>query len=182
MLRIKALLLGLAALAVEAVCPVVALAAQVLIFPVQTVQLSDSYLGAPVDTLSRTLTGHVANFTLSGRDHATFSVGFGFTPDDSDIHPYSLSVSLLSASWSTEEFPYLTLWTEAGSGGFTVGDQVGDHGHNLFNLFKAADSRGQVYGFGTLAVPEPATWSLILVGFGVIGANLRTAKRRAQAA
>ena len=37
---------------------------------------------------------------------------------------------------------------------------------------------GDVSGGGVGAVPEPATWAMMIVGFGLVGVSMRSAKRR----
>jgi uncharacterized protein (TIGR03118 family) len=50
-------------------------------------------------------------------------------------------------------------------------------------LFFAAGINNELHGvFGTItAVPEPATWALMILGVGLMGAQLRSARRRAAA-
>jgi len=52
-------------------------------------------------------------------------------------------------------------------------------GHAYSNIHNATFSGGEIRGLLT-AVPEPAAWGLMLLGFGAIGAGLR--RRRAAAA
>lgn len=163
--------------------PVGVSAAQVLLFPVATVYLSDHYLNVPVNKLTRTFSGNISNFTLTdyqtGAVQGTFSVRFAIVPAPADIGPYSYNASVMSASWDRVAFPYLTLWTTSGGGGLTVGDQKGDKGNNLYNLFQAEEGFGlaQIYAFGE-GVPEPSTWALILVGVGGLGASRRARRFR----
>jgi hypothetical protein len=47
--------------------------------------------------------------------------------------------------------------------------RVGNANYGLFDNFTLADAG---------AVPEPATWAFMIIGFGAIGASLRSARRR----
>ena len=63
----------------------------------------------------------------------------------------------------------------------TFGHATGDYQRLFANGL--AFSAGDVSGFGGGgAVPEPATWSLMLVGFGALGATLRRRRQAAVAA
>jgi len=44
------------------------------------------------------------------------------------------------------------------------------------NNFVSADDIGKAYSFTISTVPEPATWAMMLAGFGLIGAAMRAAK------
>ena len=175
---------GLAAGALSLVVAASAAATAVVVFPFTSVALSRTYGGTPDDILSRTVSGDIATFTLSGLDNATFSLYYGRVPELGALHQYNLNQSPLSASWNTAVYPDVTLWTTSAGGGLTVGSQPGDHGVNLFNLFRAAPQygTGQVYDFGSLSVPEPASWTLMLIGLGGLGASLRRARARYAAA
>jgi len=173
---------GVIAAALAMACASSAAAYQVLVFPTSRIYLSNTYMGAPIDTLTRNIDGNIAYFTLSGVDNETFSAPSGVPAKPGEVHPYSLSLIMNSdtASWNTDLFPVLTLWTADGGGGLTIGTQVGDHGTNLVNLFQSSRGTGQVYDFQPFAsVPEPESWTLLLVGLGGLGAGLRRAKHRA---
>jgi hypothetical protein len=65
-------------------------------------------------------------------------------------------------------------------GGTTLGDSTAFYSFNATNLaginFSYNSSSGSnLYG-GTPAVPEPATWALMLLGFGGIGVSMRRRK------
>jgi hypothetical protein len=51
-----------------------------------------------------------------------------------------------------------------------------------FVLFGPDNGPSEVFATATAAVPEPATWTLALVGFGALGAALRSRRRLALAA
>ncbi len=143
-----------------------------------TYDLSTSYLGDPTDTLVINVSGGVASFDLDSS--ITWSLPDVATPDG-DVFgghnaPYFLASSVTAPSWDTETYGYLTFWASSENGGMTIGAQPGDGGGggvNLVNLFQSSEGTGQVF-----AVPEPATWALMLTGFAGLGAAMR-ARRRA---
>jgi hypothetical protein len=62
----------------------------------------------------------------------------------------------------------------AGGGEPSVGDHYGFIGTDFGHLSQAVDSGLVLAG----PAPEPATWAMTLLGVGMIGAGLRTARRR----
>jgi hypothetical protein len=141
-----------------------------------TYYLSDSDLGPVADTLVVTLSGGTADFTLSGTDNATFTVPNNSTPSGGGSSPYYLITgSSITASWDTTAYPYLTFWSTGADGGVTAGSVPGDSGTNDFNTFQSTDGTGQV--FTATGVPEPGTWTLILIAFSGVGAGLRAARK-----
>jgi hypothetical protein len=70
----------------------------------------------------------------------------------------------------------------AGPGGGTAGGaeaaliQAGHAGKAYLNLHSSFAPGGEIRGFLT-SVPEPATWALMLAGFGLAGAGLRLRRR-----
>jgi hypothetical protein len=139
-----------------------------------TYDLAETNLGPPIDTLVVSISGGIADFTLSGANTATFAVQNNSTPtgDVSGVPgiPYYSVASIVSASWSASDYPYLVFWPTRHDGGFTVGTYPGAAGTNLFNLFQSTEGAGQVF---TVTVPEPSTWALMLVGFAALGLAVR---------
>ena len=179
----KKALAGGVATAVLCLCaPAPASALQIVSYPRSTVWLADAYGDPASDSLTRTIHGHVAYFVLSGVDNATFTTPFGLPSAPGDVQSDNVIVPILSASWDTAKYDFLTFWMPSRGGGLTVGTAPGDQATNLFNLFQAAPEfgSGQVYNFGPLGgVPEPATWTLMVIGVGGLGASLRRANKRA---
>jgi hypothetical protein len=58
---------------------------------------------------------------------------------------------------------------------FGVGSSVGGGYHTFADNVVAG---GTTYNFETAAVPEPATWGLMILGFGVAGGAIRSQRRR----
>jgi hypothetical protein len=63
-----------------------------------------------------------------------------------------------------------------GSNALVSGSNIGDPGRYLFNV------RNGVVQVPTGAVPEPATWAMMLFGFGAVGTSLRRKRRQEMAA
>jgi hypothetical protein len=124
--------------------------------------------GTPVDTLTIALNAGMADFTLTGQDSATFSVIDHSVPDGfvfSDSPYYdSGSGKVISTSWDSSLYPFLTFYTTANFGGFSVGTTAGDiSGTDLFDLY----STNQL--FSVSSVPLPASLPLMLTGLGMLG-------------
>jgi hypothetical protein len=152
--------------------------AETVIFDPGTYNLAESYLGSPVDTLSISIVGGIADFVLTGQDTATFSVTNDSTPAGGGSNPY---FTTFTGSWDTTAYPYLTFWSTGSLGGVTAGSVAGDSGANFFNLFQSTSGTGQVFTLS--GVPEPATWAMLLVGFAALGfAGLRSRRKDAVAA
>lgn len=115
------------------------------------------------------------------------------------ILTFTAPVSYLSFLWgSPDTYNVLTLFTNQGSYtysatslGFPVTD--GDQSFSDYVQFTATAGETisrvsftnnpsidafEVANFSVTAVPEPATWGMMLVGFGMIGATARYRRRR----
>ena len=94
-------------------------------------------------------------------------------------------VGVTSGTYSnTFDLTLATSWNPAfvtGNGGTTAGAEAAllggaAAGTAYFNIHTAAFPGGEIRGFLT-AIPEPATWGMMILGFGLAGAALR--RRRA---
>jgi hypothetical protein len=54
-----------------------------------------------------------------------------------------------------------------------------DGGLTYFNIHTAQFTGGEIRGQFAAFVPEPASWALMIAGFGLAGAAMRTGRRRA---
>lgn len=119
----------------------------------------------------------------------------------SDYHPaYTLDVSTIIDKIEKLNDPTasFSLMNDTTMSGLTVlGVHWGNNGDStgrsvtafyLFNLTGSSDiinlgnggkgaSNAQLYSTGTPAVPEPATWAMMLLGFGGIGMTMRRRRR-----
>ena len=101
-----------------------------------------------------------------------------FTVGDGDIH--------MSSSWVLKPTDYQTYTPDfwgPGNGGTTRYHYLGQQ---FFSVYFGPEDAGMPYWFtvddadAMRAVPEPATWTMMIAGFGLAGAALR--RRRALAA
>ena len=108
-----------------------------------------------------------------GKTDATTDYTFSVSPVQLNAGSYFLAFQDVTGNFSD----FLSKGV-ASSGAFTSVDG----GDNYVAQYRGFDSVAiSVFdGGGTPAVPEPATWALMLLGFGITGATLR-ARRRATA-
>jgi hypothetical protein len=144
-----------------------------------------------------------ASFTATSGDTAVAFFGFD-VPAEEDVFGISLTTNgggnLLGQTWAFTPAPTGSEATQANFGAgtndlFFLGFDVGSFDEFSQNV---ATVTGQTYDLNFLllgsnevpsevfatasAVPEPATWTLALVGFGGLGAALRSRRRAALAA
>jgi hypothetical protein len=87
------------------------------------------------------------------------------------------SVRLVSPTQTATIYGYMELFTKAWNGGFA------DYGHTMtfeWDLPPGTTytSASGVFGTGHAAVPEPATWAMMILGFGGAGVVIRRRARR----
>ncbi len=59
---------------------------------------------------------------------------------------------------------------------------AGSHSGNFTDVIGDPDFTVGPQALGTLAVPEPASWAMLIGGFGILGSAMRVARRKAVAA
>jgi hypothetical protein len=128
------------------------------------------------DTFDNLLAAHIhAGTTLSGS--GTFPVVFGFigTPfnetntNDVVVTPFANGVGgNVSGKWDVGEGNGTTLTAQ-------LPNLLASRAYVNFHTvqFPGGEIRGNFPG-----VPEPATWAMMLIGFGAVGGAMRSAKRR----
>jgi hypothetical protein len=157
-------------------------AAETVIFNTGTYSLAKMDLGHPVDTLDLSVSAGMAMFVISGEDNATFTAPDMFTEAGGATNPNILvNGTSVSGSWNATEFPFITFWSTSSNGGLTIGSGAGDQGANFINLFQSSPGTGQVFSILATAIPEPATWAMVLLGVGLIGGGLRLSARSKEA-
>ena len=123
-------------------------------------------------------TGHIDPFDDIGEGNVTFDQAIVLQKDGS----VNLGTATLIGNVFTIEVPLALLPT--------TGAMPGDYGFNLWPRYGATiTGNDQIPDFapqnalltpsGALrgAVPEPATWMTLLLGFGVVGASMRRSRR-----
>jgi hypothetical protein len=101
------------------------------------------------------------------------------------VYAFGVPGSLTPGAFSDVDYYNAASSGPLGPGGFEAGP-IGDFGPQLYSGAEAAP----VFAPGTYAlsqgtlsvtaVPEPATWSLMLVGFGALGVVLRSRRRASE--
>jgi len=137
----------------------------------------------------------------------TSNAADSFDPSSDGLYSYALSFNLTASQAASASFTgqfaadntvdaiSLNGHGLGGGGGFsawtgfgaTAGDFVAGKNTLVFDVRNFAQNGGNPTGLNveflsSTAVPEPATWSMMLVGFTGMGAALRGARRKALAA
>jgi len=113
---------------------------------------------------------------------ATFPVRWGFfgTPDNDNnpdqlvVTPFATGVGgTFSSIWDLPE----------GNAGTTFATNLPDilAGRAYINFHTVQNGGGEIRGNFAGAIPEPSSWAMILLGFGLVGASLRFARKRVPA-
>ena len=150
-----------------------------------TYSLAESNGGAAVDTLGVTVSGGYAFFYLRGTDNASFTTEVqdaptGYSQDRTGIYDpyYYIPGHLIAASWNTATYPYLIFYPASDGGGFGVAQNASATVGVYLNLYQSSTGPAQIYTqFGAGPVPEPATWAMMLLGFGGVGAATRSRRK-----
>jgi hypothetical protein len=176
-------LLGAAALAVLVAAP--AAKAATIIVPV-TLNTWETYLfgGAndPTQDFWQDLDGDTLEFAVTVASHSVLTVTDGWNDGD------RFNVSINGVSVGQTSVPTIDgddqsdNWAAASvDPKFSHARYVLNAGTYLITGFATASPYGAGQGALLLGVPEPATWAMMLVGFGGIGAVMRKARRTAAA-
>lgn len=129
---------------------------------------------------------HLVLFTNNAWANSAQSIAFGTLFPT--INEASLIDALLNlANGTGSENDYGQLFSFADAGGDPLFSPNGDAAFMFGDDFTAiAFSDGQIIGSGRsfltpeiAAVPEPAVWAMMIVGFGAIGSSLRSRRRSA---
>lgn len=101
-------------------------------------------------------------------------------PTDTTSGTYSTVLDLTADATYTDSF------RNSFGGGTTAGAQDAllaglQSGTAYFNIHTTAFRGGEIRGFLS-PVPEPASWAMMLLGFGFVGGAMRSAKRRQKVA
>jgi hypothetical protein len=131
--------------------------------------------GASNVTVTLTISGSEATFVIDAPLDPTYNVTFslpnfltptGYEPGAS---PYYSGPALVTSSWDTTAYPYVIFWSSVDGGAFNISASP-DGSDSLVTLFQSVGTVGP--SIASL-VPEPAAWSMMVLGFGLSGALLR---------
>ncbi|WP_404709946.1 PEPxxWA-CTERM sorting domain-containing protein [Sphingomonas sp. MMS24-J13] len=122
-----------------------------------------------------------ADYAISGTANVTEGVGgqngYGYS-----VHDYSASIAPLSLSAGTYYFALQNATTTAGNNAYwdiNNGPSIAYEnmlGNTANYLFPGTNSAAFTLQSGG-AVPEPASWAMMIGGFGMVGATLRRRQR-----
>ena len=139
-----------------------------------------------------------ASFGRSGLGAGTFSDTFLFTIDQNGFGSGSITTILAGLPMGSTDLDFNSVIFNNGMMDYIVNTSMGDvEQGGLANipitfgtqnsLTVNYESRGQGSYGGTLsftpsAIPEPATWAMLLIGFGAMGSVVRRRKQTARVA
>ncbi|WP_428333165.1 PEPxxWA-CTERM sorting domain-containing protein [Novosphingobium sp.] len=123
------------------------------------------------DNVGQTFT-YSTTFSLTGLDASTASFAGMFAADDG-VNELLLNGKLIPISAGT-----YNSWTD-----FSYAGPLFVSGENTLSFVTNNNGGGAAglnvdFTSATAAVPEPATWAMMLVGFGMIGMTVRSRRRR----
>src|ERR1700729_3906739 len=126
--------------------------------------------GGGFHSLTITVPGILAAFSIDGgAEHVSrsdVSAPAGFFNSNTGESPYFMSDDLVTVTWSTAFWPYVTFYPLSDQGGMTIGSSLGDTGgSNLLDTFAAP---GSSQPFVIVGAPEPATWTTLALGFAAL--------------
>jgi hypothetical protein len=128
-----------------------------------TFQLDGLYRLSEIDILNNYIENHIpgdlasAVVTINGQSATVDVTGFGAVGPEG----YHINEALLLP----------TSLSSLATNSFTLSGFVAQGDYAVYTAF------GEVVASGTAAVPEPASWALMLGGFGAIGGALRSSRK-----
>jgi hypothetical protein len=140
---------------------------------------------SPVDTLTVTVAGGVAQFSITGADTASFDLPSTLLSAGSyGGAPYFLPSQYSDETWSSSVYPYITLYPSIDGGGLTIGSAYTDGvvGEAIFIDTYDSNAVDGASDFYSTQVPEAPVWAMMIVGSGGLGAVMRRRRRSAAAA
>ena len=93
------------------------------------------------------------------------------------LNPISVSIATDGSTSLGTFTPRSTAWSFVYAGSFLAGGSNGQLTFSTANL--GGDNDSGLYGVSITQVPEPASWALMLVGLGGLGAVTRRSRRQA---
>lgn len=132
-----------------------------------------------LNTGTENITGYDGNASYSFGDLAPYFVDarFGPTSNHSDFVNQFAGLNLAPGSSFTFTLGNFT-YSGAPDGVYNIGGaEIGLRGVSGQGVTRSANNVAQLR-IGAPAVPEPATWAMMLIGFGAVGGAMRSAKRR----
>lgn len=102
--------------------------------------------------------------TLDGGAPVTTALDAALIELTGELIAVAVPTWLLPSTGFTLSNYSVNLWTRGGGGNVGIADLASDHGN-----------------FDVTAVPEPASWALLIAGFGLVGGVARRAKAMAEA-
>jgi hypothetical protein len=131
-------------------------------------------------------TGSIGSFDISVAGHPAWLTGLG-GPADATFESsagatanYSAQYNALFFVLSPDRYLVVTPTSYLTDAGGTVALTIGENNlygtSDVFNGFGISAVSGTISSEGAAAAPEPASWALMLGGFGLIGATMRSRK------
>ncbi len=163
------------------------------------IALAAALFGSAVTAGSATAAPLLYNFTATAAEYPSFSFNIDSNPSSFNMGAYSFMVNVQNYTVNgalASAAPGFTFYTPADGGGFNS-PTASYFGQQLFSgtlvaptlltgNFTLFSNNSLSTALGTLsvtsAVPEPATWAMMLVGFGMVGATARYRRRATKVA
>ncbi len=163
------------------------------------IALVAALLGSAVVAVPATAAPLLYNFTATAANQPSFSFNINSDPTSFNVGPFSFMANVQNYTVNgapASSATGFTFYTPADGGGFNS-PTASYFGQQLFSgtlgaptlltgNFTLFSNNSLSTALGTLsvtsAVPEPATWAMMLVGFGMVGATARYRRRATKVA